>query len=97
MTNSYRRGADHLKEQLACIQVPSLNTPSFINLERTMGATFEATVSTQLLTAGQMERQLAIVQGNYNNQVPAIAVVVDAGWSKRSHISTLTMPTSVLE
>lgn len=50
-----------------------------------MGTAFEATVSTQLLTAGQMERQLAIAQGNYHNGVPAITVVVDAGWSKRSH------------
>ena len=78
-------GADHLKEQLACIQVPSLSSPTFINLEHTMGTAFEATVSTQLLTAGQMERQLAIAQGNYHNGVPAITVVVDAGWSKRSH------------
>ena len=78
-------GADHLKEQLACIQVPSLSSPTFINLEHTMGTAFEATVSTQLLTAGQMERQLAIAQGNYHNGVPAITVVVDTGWSKRSH------------
>ena len=78
-------GANHLKEQLVCIQVPSLSTPSFINLERTMGTTFEAIVSTRLLTAGQMEKQLAIGQGNYHNGVPAITVVVDAGWSKRNH------------
>ena len=57
-------GADHLKEQLACIQVPSLSTPTFINLECTMGTVFEEIVSKQLLTTGQMERQLAIVQGN---------------------------------
>ena len=50
-----------------------------------MGATFETTVSTQLLIAGQMERQLAIAQGTYHNRVPVITVVVDAGWSKRSH------------
>ena len=50
-----------------------------------MGTTFEAIVSTQLLTAGKMERQLAIAQGSYHNGVPAITVVVDAGWSKRSH------------
>ena len=50
-----------------------------------MGTTFEAIVSTQLLTAGKMERQLAIAQGNYHNGVPAITVVVDGGWSKRSH------------
>ena len=35
-------GAGHLKEQLACMQVPSLSTPSFVNLERSMGTTFEA-------------------------------------------------------
>ena len=78
-------GADHLKEQLACIQVPSLSSPTFINLERTMGAAFEDTVGKQLLAAGQVERRMAIAQGNYHNGVPAITVVVDAGWSKRSH------------
>ena len=78
------RGADHLTEQLACVQVPSLSTPSFIHLESIMGATFEAMVGQNLLIAGQKERQLAIEQGNYHNRVPAITVVVDAGWSKRS-------------
>ena len=50
-----------------------------------MGAAFEAIVSKQLLTAGQVEKRLAIEKGNYHNGVPAITVVVDAGWSKRSH------------
>ena len=49
-----------------------------------MGTAFEATESTQLLTSNQMKRQLTIVQGNYHNGVLTIAVVVDAGWSKRS-------------
>ena len=53
-------GGDHLKEQLACIQVPSLSGPSFIDLERTMGAAFEGIVSKQLLTASQVEKLLAI-------------------------------------
>ena len=48
-------GADHLKEQLACIQVPSLSTPTVVNLERIMGTKFEATVNQELLTAGQKE------------------------------------------
>ena len=75
-------GVDHLTEQIAC---PSLSTPSFIHLESIMGATFEAMVGQNLLIAGQKERQLAIEQGNYHSGVPAITVVVDAGWSKRSH------------
>ena len=78
-------GGDHLKEQLACIQIPSLSVPSFIELERTMGAAFEGIVSRKLLTAGQVQKQLAIEKGSYHNGVPAITVVVDGGWSKRSH------------
>ena len=50
-----------------------------------MGAAFEGIVSRKLLTAGQVEKQLAIEKGSYHNGVPAITVVVDDGWSKRSH------------
>ena len=78
-------GAGHLMEQLACVQIPSLSSRSFIQMERSMGETFEAMVGENLLIAGQKEKQLAIEQGNYHNRVPAITVVVDGGWSKRSH------------
>ena len=37
-------GAGHLMEQLACVQVPSLSSRSFIQMERSMGETFEAMV-----------------------------------------------------
>ena len=50
-----------------------------------MGTAFEAMAGENILTAGQKEKQLAIEQGNYHNGVPAITVVVDSGWSKRSH------------
>ena len=50
-----------------------------------MGAAFEGIVSRKLLTAGQVEKQLTIEKGSYHNGVPAITVVVDGGWSKRSH------------
>ena len=77
--------ADHLMEQLACVQVPSLSNKSFINMERRMGDVFEAVVGENLLIAGRKEKQLAIEKGNYHNGVPAITVVVDEGWSKCSH------------
>ena len=47
-----------------------------------MGAAFEEIVSTKLLTAGQVEKQLAIEKGSYHNGITAITVVVDGG---RSH------------
>ena len=78
-------GADHLMEQFACVQVPSLSCRSFIQMERSLGTAFEAMVGENLLIAGQKEKQLAIQQENYHNGVPAITVVVDGGWSKRSH------------
>ena len=53
-----------------------------------MGTAFEAMVGENLLIAGQKEKQLAIEQGSYHNGIPAITVVVDGGWSKRSHKHT---------
>ena len=35
--------------------------------------------------AAEEEKQLAIEQNSYHQGIPAISVIVDAGWSKRSH------------
>ena len=76
-------GASHLEEQLSCIAVPFLSKKSLIRLEQTLGTLFEKMVSEQLLSAGQQERQLAVLNGCCHNGVPAITVVVDAGWSNK--------------
>ena len=68
-------GASHL-EQITCTSDPSLSTKSYPHLECTLGILFEAVVSKQLLSAGKEERQLAILNGCYQNGVPAITVVV---------------------
>ena len=82
-------GADHLEEQMACVHVPSLSNPCFIEMEELIGTAFEDMVYKELLIAGQMERELAIKNNIYHgigdDRVPAITVVVDGGWSKRSH------------
>ena len=87
-------GAEHLEEQLACVQVPALTKVSFILLERTLGRVFEQVVEDNLLAAGKEERSLAIVQGTFHDGVPAITVVVD-GWSKRSHKHSYTAKSGV--
>ena len=38
-----------------------------------------------MLSAGQEERQLAIERNDYHQEVPAITVITDGGWSKRTH------------
>ena len=78
-------GAEHLEEQLACLQIPSVTKATFIQLERHLGTVFEQIVSDNLLAAGKEERDLAIANDEYHCGVPAITVVVDGGWSKRSH------------
>ena len=54
-------------------------------MECCIGTAFEAMVGENILIAGQKEKQLATEQQNYQNGVPAIKVMVDAGWSKCSH------------
>ena len=38
-----------------------------------------------MLSAGQEERQLAIERNDYHQEVPAITVITDGDWSKRTH------------
>ena len=35
--------------------------------------------------AAEEEKKLAVAKNSYHDGVPAISVIVDAGWSKRSH------------
>ena len=74
-----------MEEQLACVQIPAITKVSFNELKRTLSRVFEQLAADSLLAAGREERALAIAQGNFHNGVPTITVVVDGGWSKRSH------------
>ena len=78
-------GTAHLEEQLACVDVPSISKPHFVKLEEALGYMFNATVTQGLLSAGKKERQIAISNNSYCEGTPACTVVVDGGWSKRSH------------
>ena len=80
-------GGENLEEQLACLQIPSVPKATFIQLECHLGAVFELLVGDCLVAAGK-EKELAIAHNRYHNGVqgvPAITVVVDGSWSKRSH------------
>ena len=58
---------------------------TFCILERKLGGLFEEVITSDLLAAGLEEKQIATEKGEYHDNVPSITVVVDAGWSKRSH------------
>ena len=46
---------------------------------------YEQLVGDCSVAAGKEEKELAVANNRYHNGVPAITVVVDGGWSKRSH------------
>ena len=58
---------------------------SFIATERAIGECWKAELKASMAQAGREEKQLAIERGSYHEGVPAITVIVDGGWSKRSH------------
>ena len=74
-----------LEEQMFAIDLPSMRTLTFCILERKLGGLFEEVVKSELLAAGLKEKQTATEKGEYHDNVPSITVVIDAGWSKRSH------------
>jgi len=73
-------GGDYLEEQYECTI-----TVSFVSIERSLGTAFESIVIHELLSAGKEELQYTIANNILFKDVPACTVVVDAGWSKRSH------------
>ena len=78
-------GSAHLREQMACINVPSLSQPRFLAVERAIGTVFEKEVTEGILAAGKKEREIAIANNSTCDGVPSCTVIVDGGWSKRAH------------
>ena len=74
-----------MEEQLACVSVPSFTSACFTEMECTLGTYLKSPVMEQILSTGQEEKQIAIPNNTLVSEVPAIAVVVDGGWSKRAH------------
>ena len=78
-------GGNHLQEQLSSMNIPPLSPQKFIQFEKDLGIAFESLVTQELLAAGQEEYKHAIATNTTFEGVPACTVVVDGGWSKRSH------------
>ena len=58
---------------------------SFTLTQNDIGEWWRKKLHESVIEAGKEERELAEQNGNYHHRVPAITVIVDAGWSKRSH------------
>ncbi len=70
---------------MGVIGVPVMTKASFISTERDIGYCWKQMLLSSMAEAGQEEKKIAEENGRFHEGVPAITVIVDGGWSKRSH------------
>ena len=78
-------GHSQLEETLGVMGIPVMTKTSFIATERDIGECWKENLQSSMAAAGQEEKRIAIEKGSFHEGVPAITVIVDGGWSKRSH------------
>ena len=74
-----------LEESMAVLGVPTMTKRSFIAAEKRIGAWWTTLLEESMKLAGQEEREKAIARNSFFQGDPAITVILDGGWSKRSH------------
>ncbi len=83
--DGYGGGHSQLEEQMSLLGIPTVTKASFISTERNIGEIWKQNLIESMAEAGREEKRIAEEIGSYNEGVPAITVIVDGGWSKRSH------------
>ena len=78
-------GHTKLQETMATLGIPVMSKKCFTNTERSIGEWWKQQLELSMMEAGREEKRLAEERGEYHEGVPAITVIVDGGWSKRSH------------
>ena len=88
-------GHAQLQETMSVLGVPVMTKKSFIRTEKDIGEWWRMKLNEAMIEAGKEEKRLAEERGDYHNGVPAITVIVDGGWSKRSHKHTYSAKSGV--
>ncbi len=70
---------------MSVLGIPTMTKVSFISTERNIEEIWKQNLIESMAKAGREEKRIAEEMGSYNEGVPAITVIVDGGWSKRSH------------
>ena len=88
-------GHSQLKETMSVLGVPVMTKATFIQSERSIGEWWRKELEQSMLEAGREEKRLAEERGDYHDGVPAITVIIDGGWRKRSHKHSYTAKSGV--
>ncbi len=78
-------GHSHLEEMMSVLGVPVMTKASFVSTERHIGNWWKEKLEEAIFEAGKEEKRLTEERGTYHEGIPAITVILDGGWSKRSH------------
>ena len=88
-------GATSLTCALTPMNVSGMDKRLYTETEKFFSDKLKDLLGESITAAGEEERKLAIQKGEYNQSIPAITVVVDGGWSKRSHNHTYNAKSGV--
>ena len=78
-------GHSRLQETMGVLGIPVMAPKNFISAERGIGEWWRKELQEVMVDAGKEEKRLAEERADFHEGVPAITVIVDGGWSKRSH------------
>lgn len=79
-------GYRKMEEIFSFMGIKCMNKATFNKHEKKMGYCWKSVLTDAIVNAGNEERQLAIQNGDVTDTgIPYITVIVDGGWSHRSH------------
>ena len=74
-----------LQETMSVLSLPVMSKKAFIAAERRIAEWWWKCLDDSMKSAGELERAIAVSRNRYHQGIPAITVILDGGWSKRSH------------
>ncbi|XP_070523169.1 uncharacterized protein [Cardiocondyla obscurior] len=78
-------GYAQLQELYAAQNISIMSEPTYIQYRENILEDFQNTAMTNMITAGEAEKQLAIERNDVIDGIPYITVIADGSWMKRSY------------
>ncbi|KAH8036449.1 hypothetical protein HPB51_000571 [Rhipicephalus microplus] len=80
-------GHSQFEEAMAVMEIPAMSKGAFLRREESLGKCWKTVLFDQMIKAGKEEKKLAKEAGAFceDGITPYITVIVDGGWSHRSH------------
>ncbi len=88
-------GSTRLNEESATLGMPGLSPDTYRKIEAEIGKWWHTVLKEEMLKAGAEEKKLAEEAGDFHEGIPAVKVIIDAGWSKSAHKHSYNAPGGV--